>query len=40
MSSNKSITRKCSKDETNRLYDFNTIIKENESLKFQNNRLY
>ena len=31
--------RKCSRDDTNKLYDFNTTTKENESLRFQNNRL-
>ena len=31
--------KKCFKDDTSKLYDFNTIIKENESLKFQSNKL-
>ena len=39
MSSNKSITQKCFKNDTNKLYKFNTIIKKNELLKYQNNRL-
>ena len=31
--------RKCFKNNTNKLYNLNTTIKENESLKFQNNKL-
>ena len=31
--------RKCFRDDTSKLYDFNTIIRKNESLRFQNNRL-
>ena len=31
--------RKCSRDDTGKLYDFNTATRGDESLRFQNNRL-
>ena len=40
VSSNKIITRKCFKDDTSKFYNFNTIIRKNESWKFSNNRFY